>query len=211
LNAPKGAPTVVGANGWSNFIFVKVGPALENDRRVRASYGLFHLNGLDRGNGAFVNQLTHRMRIVGAPSEDDHVNVMRLQQPYQFYARAKVEMDSPADMRVEPRILRESLVHSDVLRFVSSKTFGAPRIGNRSHYFLMLLALRATHKSATLVQAVIGTYIVKGKTSYRSALCRRIDDLDHSFSHCDRGKSRDRHSGRYCEHAQADTPDIGTD
>jgi hypothetical protein len=119
LNAQKGAPTGVGANGWSNFIFVKVGPALENDRRVRASYGLFHLNGLDRGNRAFVDQLTHRMRIVGATSEDDYVNVMRLQQSYQFYARAKVEMDSSADMRVEPPILRESFVHSNVLLFVS--------------------------------------------------------------------------------------------
>jgi hypothetical protein len=118
-NAPKAAPTVVGANGWSNLIFGKVGPAVEKDRRLRASHGLFHRNGLDGGNGAFVDQLADRMQMVAAASENDHVNVMRLQQSCQFYARAKVKMDSPADMRVEPSILRESLVHFNVLLFVS--------------------------------------------------------------------------------------------
>lgn len=92
---------------------------MEKDRRLRASHGLFHRNGLDGGNGAFVDQLTNRMQIVGAACDNDHVNVMRLQQSYQFYARAKVEMHRPADMRVEPSILRESLVHFNVLLFVS--------------------------------------------------------------------------------------------
>ena len=93
-------------------------PALENSWRLRAPYGQFHRNWLDRGNGAFVNQLTNRMRIVAAASENDYVNVMRLQQSYQLNARAKVEMNCPANMRVEPRILRESLGHSNVLVFV---------------------------------------------------------------------------------------------
>jgi len=80
-----------------------------------AAYFLAHPNGLDGGDRALVNQLTGGLEIPGAIAEHDDVDIVRFQQSHQFYTRAKINIDSPVDVLIEPGVLRESLVHVDVL------------------------------------------------------------------------------------------------